>query len=163
MTNTYTPLGSVTLAATASEVIFSNIPNSFRDLILIAEHRVSGPGETDVQFNGDTGNNYSTVTMRAGASNAIFSANYTANGVKPQNSVGGSTTTNDFFRLDIMDYSATNKHKTSLLRSGNGSAAFAQNQAVRWANDNAITSLRCVAVGTTYAIGSTFSIYGVIA
>jgi hypothetical protein len=131
-------------------------------LILVVEHKVSGAGETDVQFNADTGNNYTTVTMRAGASASTFSATYTSNGIKPQNSVGGATSSNDSFQVDIMDYSATNKHKTSLLRSGNASTGFVQNHAVRWANTNAITSVQCTATGTTYAIGSIFSLYGVI-
>jgi hypothetical protein len=161
-TNTYTPLATITLTGTASSVTFSSIPATYRDLVLVVEHKVSGGGETDVQFNADTGNNYSTVTMRAGASASTFSATFTSNGIKPQNSVGGSTTVGDFFRLEIMDYSATDKHKTSLLKSGNGSTSFVQNHAVRWLNTAAITSVKCTASGTTYAVGSTFSLYGVI-
>jgi hypothetical protein len=161
-TNTYTPLATLTLTGTAASVTFSSIPATYRDLVLIVQHKVSGAGETDVQFNADTGNNYQTVTMRAGASASTFSATYTANGIKPQNSVGGATSTNDFFRVDIMDYSATDKHKVSLLRSGNGSASFIQNHSVRWANTAAITSVKCTATGTTYAVGSTFSLYGIV-
>ncbi len=162
-TNTYTPLATITLTGTDSEIVFSSIPATYRDLILIVSHKVSGAGETDVRFNTDDGNNYTTVTMRGGADSSTYSATYTANGIKPQNSVGGSTTQNDFFRVDIMDYSATDKHKTSLLRSGNGSTSFVQNHAVRWANTAAINTVRCIAVGTTYQVGSTFSLYGVIA
>lgn len=161
-TNTYTALATVTLASSASTVTFSSIPATYRDLILVVQHKVTGGGETDVQFNADTGNNYSTVTMRAGADSNTYSATYTANGIKPQNSVGGATGTNDFFQLDIMDYSATDKQKTSLLRSINGSTSFVQNHAVRWLNTAAITSVKCTASGTSYASGSTFSLYGVI-
>jgi hypothetical protein len=161
-TNTYIALATITLGSSASTVTFSSIPATYRDLVLVAQHKVTGAGETDVQFNADTGNNYTTVTMRGGASASVFSATYTANGIKPQNSVGGSTSTNDFFQLEIMDYSATDKHKTSLLRSGNASSAFVQNHNVRWANTAAITSVKCTATGTSYASGSTFSLYGIV-
>lgn len=162
-TPTYTALATITLSSSTSTVTFSSIPATYRDLVLVVQHKVTGGGETDVQFNADTGNNYTTVTMRAGAAASTFSASYTANGIKPQNSVGGSTTANDFFQLDIMDYSATDKHKTSLLRSGNGSTSFVQNHAVRWANTAAITSVKCTAAGTSYASGSTFSLFGIVA
>lgn len=161
-TNTYKALATITLGSSASTVTFSSIPATYRDLILVVQHKVTGGAETDVQFNADTGNNYSTVTLRGGADSSIYSANYTANGIKPQNAVGGATSTNDFFQLDIMDYSATDKHKISLLRSINGSTSFVQNQAVRWANTAAITSVKCTASGASYASGSTFSLYGVI-
>lgn len=162
-TPTHILLNQVTLAASTSTVTFSGIPQNFTDLVLVVQHRVIGAGETDVQFNADTGNNYQTVTMRAGASSSIFSATYTANGIKPQNSVGGATSSDDFFELNIIDYSSVDKHKTTLLKSGNGVAAFVQNHAVRWINTAAITSVRCVATGTSYAAGSTFSLYGIVA
>jgi hypothetical protein len=155
-TNTYTPLATVTLTGTDSQILFSNIPSTYRDLILVVQQFVSS-GETLVYFNGDTGSNYSTVTMRAGAENTTFSATFTAPGIRPQNSVGGA---NDYFQLQIMDYSATDKQKTTLLRSGNGSTAYTQSHAVRWSNTAAITSIRC---DGNYTAGSMFSLYGVIA
>ncbi len=162
-TNTYTPLANVTLASTASGVTFASIPATYRDLILIVQ-QVVNVGETDVRFNTDDGNNYSTVTLRGGADSSYYSANFTANGIKPQNSAGG---TNSFFELQIMDYSATDKHKTTLMRSGAGSSSAVtstQAHAVRWANTAAINTVRVLAVdGATYQIGSTFSLYGVVA
>jgi hypothetical protein len=160
-TPTYVSLATITLSSTDSEIIFSSIPATYRDLILIVEHKLSGAGETDIQFNSDTGSNYSTVTMRGGATSSTFSASFTTTGIRPQNAVGGSTSTNDFFRLQIMDYSATDKHKTTLLSSGNGSTSFVQNHANRWANTAAITSIKCTASSTTYASGSSFSLYGI--
>lgn len=162
-TPTYTPLGAITLSSPASNVTFSNIPNTFRDLILVVHHRFSAGSETDVLFNLDNGNNYATVTMRAGAENATFSATYTSNGIKPQNSVGGATASNDFFQVQIMDYAATDRHKTALMRSGNAAASYTQTHATRWLNTAAITSVRCNSPFATYAAGSTFTLYGVAA
>jgi hypothetical protein len=164
ITPTYILLNQVTLAANASEIIFSSIPQGYADLILIGQHRMASAGETSITFNSDSGSNYSTVTMRGGAGSSTFSANFTTTGIVPQNAVGGATGSDDNFQLQIMDYSSTDKHKTTLLKSGNGlsttTASFVQAHASRWANTAAITSIRCQA---PYAAGSNFSLYGVIA
>jgi hypothetical protein len=65
----------------------------------------------------------------------------------------------------IMDYSATDKHKTSLSR---GNALGQANVSViayasRWANTNAITSLTVLLESGSFLTGSTLSLYGVIA
>lgn len=160
MANDYVALATITLTSTDSSIDFQNIPGTYRDLVLVVDQKIN-TGETDVRFNTDDGNNYSTVTMRGGADSGTYSTTFTANGIKPQNSAGG---TFSFFTLQIMDYSATDKHKTTLLRSGAGtsSATSVQAHAVRWANTAAINRVRCLSVdGGTYQIGATFSLYGI--
>lgn len=63
--------------------------------------------------------------------------------------------------VQVMDYSATDKHKTSLIRidSTNTTSAIAQ----RWASTTAVNSLTFSIGSGVFAIGSTFSLYGVIA
>lgn len=160
-TNTYTALATITLTSTDTAIDFQNIPGTYRDLVLVVRQIVN-TGETDVRFNTDDGNNYTTVTMRGGADSGYYSATFTANGIKPQNSAGG---TDSFFTLQIMDYSATDKHKTTLMRSGAGSSSSftsTQAHAVRWANTAAINRVRVLSVdGGTYQIGSTFSLFGI--
>jgi hypothetical protein len=64
--------------------------------------------------------------------------------------------------IQAMDYSATNKHKTFLIRSGDKDEVWAL--AGRWASTSAITSLRILDTGgQTFDSGSTFTIFGVIA
>lgn len=160
---TYTPLANITLTSTASNVTFNNIPSTYKDLLLVALVRTIG-SETDVQFNNDSGNNYTTTTVRGGADGNYYSAQYTANGIKPQNSVGPDETgLRDYFKVHIMDYSATNKHKVSLLLSGNANKSHFQAHGVRWANNNAITSVKCNAPFGNYQAGCTFALYGVTA
>jgi hypothetical protein len=63
-----------------------------------------------------------------------------------------------------MDYSATNKHKTVLVRADNANS-ITMAHAARWANTSAITSIVLTSFegAGNFAIGSTFSLYGVIA
>jgi len=70
------------------------------------------------------------------------------------------------FISSIMDYSATDKHKTVISRfnrvggdatSADGTGAVA----VRWADTSAITSIVIFPTANTLASGSTFSLYGI--
>jgi hypothetical protein len=150
-----TPLATVTLQATSNEVVFSGIPATYRDLILIVNCRHTGSGAQNLimQFNSDAGNasrvymaGYSSTTESGTLSNLIAQFNDQNN-----NEVGIS---------HIMDYSATDKHKTVLTRTND--SIFVEAMAQRWASTAAINSIR-LAYTSTFAIGSTFSLYGRIA
>jgi hypothetical protein len=152
-TPTYTPLATQTLSSTASSVTFSSIPATYRDLILVVNCRHTGSGTQDLimQFNSDAGNasrvymaGYSSTTESGTLSNIVAQFNDQNN-----NEVGIS---------HIMDYSATDKHKTVLTRTND--SGFVEAMAQRWASTAAINSIR-LAYTSTFAIGSTFSLYGI--
>jgi hypothetical protein len=159
-TNTYTPIASVTLSATASEVVFSGLPQTFRDLILVMapKRTTSGSNTIRVQFNGDSGSNYSWVTMSGNGSTASSSTG------SDTNLLAGDIDSSYFNTqtVQIMDYSVTNKHKTVLVRRNRNDRTSAD--AGRWANTAAVTSIRIFdASSDTFTSGSTFTIFGVIA
>ncbi len=157
-TQTYQPLATVTLGSSASSVTFSNIPATYRDLILVVQTTMNFAAGVGVRFNGDTGNNYSSVTMQGNGS--------------VTNSYSWTSQNNGFYGvlydslnnavIQVMDYSATDKHKTFLARSNN-SANLVRAHATRWANTAAITSMTLMADGASYASGSTFNLFGVVA
>jgi hypothetical protein len=163
-TNTYTALATVTLGGTDSEIVFASIPNTYKDLILIINGKASVPGADSavMRFNSDTGSNYSNVRMVGTGSAATSYSDTAAFGY-----VGVITNSTNPFSIitQIMDYSATDKHKTFLSRSGQDNG-WASAFAARWANTAAITSVSVlVPTGSTwtYQAGTTFSLYGVIA
>jgi hypothetical protein len=164
-TPTYTPLATVTLGTAASSVTFSSIPATYRDLIIITNQTmVSGSGyDTSLRFNADSGSNYSNVYVLGTGSTSI-------SGVQSLTFADcgfmNSFVSNQFNRIiNIMDYSATDKHKTLISRASNpGSGEQVAMYSNRWANTAAITSVQVFSgAGNSYAIGSTFSLYGVIA
>ena len=65
-------------------------------------------------------------------------------------------------QISIMDYSATDKHKTVLSRSGQANSAV-DAWAGRWANTTGITSFGMAPATGNFQAGSVFSLYGVIA
>lgn len=155
---TYTQINSVTLASSASSVTFSNIPATYRDLILVSNNlgTANNTGSV-VRFNGDSGSNYSRVFMYGTGSVSSSGADTSTsmNLVFPRTTVG-------VFQLQIMDYSATDKHKTVLNRTDT-SEYVVWASAGRWASTSALTSIYLAPESGSWATGATFNLYGVIA
>jgi hypothetical protein len=160
-TPTYRPLATVTLGSTAASVTFSSIPATYRDLIVV----LNGTGVSSGVFgllgrlNGDTGSNYSTVRMfgtgsGSGTSDSSSGTTFTAGAV--------SDSTINTVIIQVMDYSATDKHKTILTRNSS-SASSVNAHAARYASTSAITSITVLGDTTSLAVGYTASLYGVIA
>jgi hypothetical protein len=156
-TATYRPLATVTLGSSTSAITFSNIPATYRDLILILDGTASVGINGSVYFNSDTtASNYSYTRMNGNGS--------TTSSNSGTNIWFDLQTSRSMVRIEIIDYSATNKHKTSLSRWDNPSSVVGATS-IRWANTAAVTSLQVKDTNNaaTFASGSTFSLYGVIA
>jgi hypothetical protein len=156
-------IANITLSANASGVTFANIPQNYRDLVLVISvmHNSTNDKQSHLYPNGDSGN-ISLVYMDGSGSSAV-------SGTATTNSLyyaapGTSTSTIITSTMQIFDYTQTDKHKTFLVRAGssyNPVSAYAS----RWASTAAITSLQFYISGTSgdYLPGSTFTLYGVLA
>jgi hypothetical protein len=159
--NTYTPIETITLTSSASSVTFSDISQEFRDLVLVVNGTGSSRAFTGLRFNGDTGTNYSRVLVQNYAYNGnsyeslAGSENYMLLGWQIVYDTDRTTTV-----TQIMDYSATDKHKTVLFR-GNVGGANVGMTAGRWASTSAITSVTFYRTDGTFSIGTTASLYGI--
>jgi hypothetical protein len=162
-TPTYTPLATVTLTSSVSSVTFSNIPATYRDLILVASAKYSGSATnrgSAMRVNGITSSDYSNVRTDNGAS-----AGGTDNNIPL---IGESNTNFATHIIQFMDYSATDKHKSILFRSSTDGARVAM-VAARVATTNAITSIALwppdnfITPGDPdqWASGSSFSLFGI--
>lgn len=167
MTRTITPthvlLSQITLAANATDVTFSSLPATYGDLVLVASARstTAGSGEDslDIRFNSDTGSNYNMVRMYGTGSSAISATNTSVTSM-PIGRIGYASYNFAPNIIQIMDYSATDKHKTVLGRA-NVAEAVVYATAGRWASTNAITSIAISLGSGNIVSGSTFALYGV--
>lgn len=152
--NTYTPLASITLAADAAAVTFTGFSQDYRDLVLVCNSKPTGTGGKDLvmQFNGDTGN-ATRVLMYGDGSSAVST---TASNLIAQYN---DQTNFEVGISQIMDYSATDKHKTVLTRN-NDSGIVVAAQAQRWASTSAITTIN-LAYSVDIATGSSFKLFGI--
>jgi len=163
-TPTYTPLATITLTSAASSISFSSIPATYRDLIVVASNLnvVSGTSGLRIRFNSDTVSTYETVHM---AGSGTAAASFTSGGGgfgQLQGASGIGISTNNITIVNIMDYSTTNKHKSWLTRT-NQANDNVEASAGRWPSTAAINNCTIIAGPNAFAIGSTFSLYGVIA
>jgi hypothetical protein len=162
-TPTYTPLATVTLGSAASSVTFSSIPATYRDLVLVESFQHTTTGSQSLMKFGDTSTNYSMVTMRGNGS-AANSATFSGDGnigTSPGNTNNTANVQLTCVR-HIMDYSATDKHKTILQRFSDTSQHTIA-VAGRWANTSTITTIGLSNLSGNYAAGSSFALYGIVA
>lgn len=157
---TRTALATTTLASNAASVTFGSISGSYRDLIVSVTGSATDYEYVMLQYNSDTGSNYTWVNM-IGDGSAVSGGAGTWNGAK----VGRfSTTANVVSNLqaNVMDYSATDKHTTTLAR-GNSPDEMTMGICSRWANTAAITSVKVLCYGGTALLesGTTVSLFGV--
>lgn len=154
-TPTHVLLNQIELSSSASSVTFSAIPQGYGDLILVFDGLGTANSYLFSYPNGDTGN-ASQVVMQGDGSSAVSSA---FSGLS-WGTINTSTRTTAV--LQWMDYSATDKHKTILIRD-NESDTLTIARAVRWASTAAVTSIEITPNSGNIGAGSTFSLYGVYA
>jgi len=145
----------VTLGSSASSVTFSSIPATYRDLVLVATASgFSTLRSAKLRFNSDSGSNYSFVEASGNGSSASSSS-----GPQNQIEIGILGTVQSNAVWQILDYSATDKHKSVLTRASVANAGVWM-AAERWANTSAITSIQVFAL-ENLPVGFTWSLYGI--
>lgn len=169
-TPTYVPLANVTLGATTGSVTFSSISQSYKDLVIVITARQTASytgNQLKFIYNGDTGTNYSEVTIQGNGSTASSGSDANIN----FGFLGGTPSANAAAGLfgnmviSIFDYSVTNKHKTSLSRSNNANAEVLS-VAMRWASTSALNTITIYPdtnTGSSFVAGSSFTLYGIAA
>jgi hypothetical protein len=163
-TPTYTPLANITLGSSASSVTFSSISQAYRDLVLVLQVKTNTVTSVYLRPNSDaTSGNYSLVAMHGTGSAAQSSSNTSATGMQLTWYTNPDATNLFNAKASLMDFSATDKHKTALVRVdevSEGTSAIAY----RWGSTSAITSLLVTTGGAdTFSTGSTFALYGIVA
>lgn len=160
-TPTYFPLANITLGSSASSVSFSSIPASFRDLVLVITSSASVDNTFGMRFNGDSGTNYSYVDGFGNGSSPSSAASTDTRFLLTVNGTFGAG--NHQFITQIMDYSATDKHKTGLTRNALAGSVFPGVGMVsaRWASTAAITSMVIFPGAGQLNTGSTFALYAI--
>jgi hypothetical protein len=162
MPNTYVALRTETVAVATNTVTFSlSGISGYTDLRLVARG-VSSGGDIDLSFrlNGDTGSNYSR-TFLWGSGSTAGSGRSTGLSFGRLNYAGYWTTSNEsVITADFMNYSNTTTFKTVLSRDNNSAVGVGANVNL-WRSTAAITSIEIYTSAFNFAVGSTFSLYGI--
>lgn len=155
-TPTYTPLANLTLGSTASTVTFSSISQSYRDLVLVILANGTTGANLALRANSDSSSSYTLVRMfgnSGGASSGSGSETYFY-------CSGVNGTANTQFKIDLLDYTATDKHKTALVVADQGGDTVMR-IATRWPSTSAITTLNLSLTAGSFTAGSSFALFGI--
>jgi hypothetical protein len=167
----YDSIATVTVGSGgSSSITFSSIPATYTHLQIrgIAQpyYASAAEGQLSMQFNGDTGQNYTRHGLFGNGSTTATTgfATGTYNYINIERFYWGNT--GSIFGssiIDILDYTNTNKNKTVRSIGGydtNGSGQVALASGL-WTNTNAITSIVLSASGSTLNQYSSFALYGI--
>ena len=165
-TNSYASIATVLGNGSSSTITVSSIPSTFAHLQLRISTVTSSAGSGFfIRMNSDSGTNYSYHYLNGNGSVTGSGAVTSTNFISPFGVTYGTQTTSPTVSIiDILDYTNTNKNKTTRALSGmdNNGGGELQLFSGLWMNTAAITNLTLTTLSsTTYSTGSTFALYGI--
>ena len=156
MASTYTPIATYTVPSAATSYTFSSIPATYTDLVLVSNGTASSAADIYLQFNSDTGSNYSRTFVYGDGSTAASARS--SNSTTLAINYFATTQSNNI--CQIQNYANTTTYKTALARGNNSGFTIAY--AGLWRSTAAINSITLTASGGfTISTGSTFTLYGI--
>lgn len=158
MATTYEPIATSTVAVAAASITFSSIPATYTDLKLVVSGGTTLGGYAYLQFNSDTGSNYSTTRLDGDGAGAASARTTSATFIRTSSAL---TTTANLTNIDIFSY-AGSTFKTTLSNTAaddNGSGRVTPVVGL-WRSTSAITSLVFTSTNT-FATGTTATLYGI--
>ena len=160
MPATYEPIATTTLGSAASSITFSSIPATYTDLRLVIVGTPAAGASLDVNFNSDTGANYSRTTLYGDGSTANSTRNTGLTFWRA--TLALATTAPSLVTLDIFSY-AGSTYKTGLsVFSGDANGSGYQYQNVNlWRSTSAINRIDLGLGGTNFNTGTTATLYGI--
>jgi hypothetical protein len=160
-TNTYVALDKVTVTTPVASIDLSSINQGYTDLVLVCNAKGTADLNLLLRFNGSSASDYSSTIIAASGS-ARTSFRFSNQTFLRGNYYGYVTTDMAAHSIiQIMNYSKTTTFKSTLHKFHNGNAGV-DGTAGLWRNTAAITSITILNDNsTTFAAGSTFSLYGI--
>jgi hypothetical protein len=167
MPATYEPIATTTLGSTAGIITFASIPQTYTDLILVQNARVSSAYDiTAIRINSVT-TNYSGTYLESNGAGSTTAGRGTAEIALRAGYVPGTSYTNEWSTeiYNFLNYTNSSQNKTVLSRTSFVNSAVGFNIQAKVSlvpTTAAITQITTQPVnGALWAIGSTFTLYGI--
>ena len=160
--STEVAIATTTLGSASSTITFSSISSAYTDLRLIFVPIVTTVNVYPViRFNSDSASNYSWTYMSGNGINGQ-SGRFSSQGGFYTN-IGGSTTIPYLVTFDLFSYTGST-FKTMLwneVNDKNGSGIISPKVGL-WRSTSAITNIEIAADSSTWAAGTTATLYGIL-
>jgi len=157
--NTYEAIATQTLGSAAASVTFSSIPGTYTDLVLVFSGSATAASYISMQYNSDTGSNYSVTLLRGNGTAASSSRYSSITEIYASISATNTTDINNVI-FQIQNYSNTTTYKTNLSRANNAGVSTEAGVGL-WRSTAAINAVKVLSPTNNFATGSTFSLYGI--
>lgn len=162
MPATYEPIASQTLVSATADIFFTSIPQTYTDLVLVMTGGCTINAGVGHRFNGVNTSIYGVTYLEGNGTSAtstrVASDTYMRVGSVPT----WSTTLVNNLITHFQNYSNTSTFKTVITRINDLSNGALGLSAGCFRSTAAITSINVMTSnGTTYLVGSTFSLYGI--
>jgi hypothetical protein len=158
-TGTYTLIASTTLSTTANSIVFSSIPATYTDLILVtnAQCQTSNGQGMYLNYNADGANNYSHTVLYGNGTSSLSSR--ASAGTKT--AIGNIDTGNyNTCIVNIQDYANTTTYKTHISKCA-APANYVLSYTGLWRSTAAISTITIVLDTQPFNSGSNFKLYGI--
>jgi hypothetical protein len=166
---TFETINTYLLTSSQSTIVFSSIPSTYSDLVILLAPISSGQNYIGVQFNTDTsggGTNYSRLAYSSTGSTpyADIRSSRFAIEIDTQESTGsgGPNSTNE---INIFNYTSTSAYKTIFCRNSAGGRNNGENAVGlgigTWRSYDVINSVTLNLNAGTYSSGTRATLYGI--
>ena len=159
MAQTYEPIATTTLGSPSSAVTLSSIPSTYTDLVLVCSYSGTSTA-VNLYPNGSGASDKSWTSLRGTGSIAESSRGSSIAIQDYWTTVTNSSGEFTVSTFNIMNYSNTTTFKTFLVRRSVASV-YAETLVNLWRSTAAISSLSINSANGNFAIGSTFTLYGI--
>lgn len=161
MASTYTPIATSTLGSAAASVTFSSISSAYTDLVIVCNAKSASTPTIRLEFNSDTGSNYSSTILYGDGSSAgsVRVTNETSM------NIGGVVPEFGTAVININNYSNATTYKTAISKYATVSGTYSEVGAKvgLWRSTAAISTIKISTASSTFSTGSMFTIYGITA
>jgi len=153
MPKTYEPIATHTLSSAQASYTFTSISGAYTDLVIVFNGAATSANNVYIQFNSDTGNNYSMTYIYGSGTTATSGRTSNTSNIYAM----GLPTSNSTLTMTVLNYSNTTTFKTCLQR---GAEAAVTATVGLYRSTAAINAVKLL-TDTTFATGSTFTLYGI--
>jgi hypothetical protein len=158
MPGTYEPIQTTTLNSGSGSIVFSSIPQTYTDLVLIYDAAVDTGVLNRIRFNSDTtSTNYRCLMFYgdgSSSSNSPYDDSWIYNLPPTINSRMAGV-------INIQNYTSSSKYKTYISRWDNPASLGTYVTCGTWKNNSAITTVTLSTSSNLFTTGSVFTLYGI--
>ena len=163
MPATYEPIATTTLGGAAATITFSSISSAYTDLRIVLVGTTTASVVPALRLNSDTASNYSNTSLFGDGSSASSGRNTSSTEMFMTDNTSTSTTIPIMIDINIFNYAgSTNKTILSANSSDKNGSGVVERVVGLWRNTAAITSVELRARSSTWASGTTATLYGIL-